>query len=49
MPFCGNCGQKSPPEMTEILADYQGEYFCSEECRDEKRQREEGLFGEYQG
>ena len=43
MPWCEQCGEKAPPEIHELLneSDYTGEYFCSDECRDIKRAREE--------
>lgn len=45
MPWCDNCGKKSPAELHEVLADYVGEYFCGEECRATKRAHEEKLGG----
>ncbi len=32
--YCDFCGKKSSPEIDEMLSDYEGEYFCDEECRE---------------
>lgn len=40
MVWCSNCGKRSPPEMDEVINEYNGEYFCSDECRNVKRGRE---------
>jgi len=37
MLFCDKCGAKASEELSEIVGNYSGEYFCSEECRDKQR------------
>lgn len=39
---CESCGARNPPEQDEYLAEYSGEYFCSDECRAKARRFEEG-------
>lgn len=41
---CEQCGAKNPPEQDEYLAEYSGEYYCSDECRQKSRDHEEGHF-----
>jgi len=44
---CENCGKPASKEMNQMLLEdnYSGDYFCSDECRDKKREREDGLLG----
>ena len=39
---CQNCGKQASPEINQMLLEdgYSGDYFCSDECRNERRSRE---------
>jgi hypothetical protein len=42
MPWCDTCGKKSPEEQNYIFeSGFDGDYFCSEECRLAQRAKEE--------
>lgn len=47
MPWCNTCGQKASPEIHKMLeeSNYNGDYFCNDECREKQRSREN--FGRY--
>ena len=45
MPWCENCGKKNPSEKDYVFEGYVGEYFCSEECRNNRRIGEEKIGG----
>jgi len=32
--YCDSCGKKSPEELDQLVENYSGEYYCSEECRE---------------
>lgn len=44
---CESCGARNPPEQDELLSDYNGEYYCSDECRAKSRRAEEGYLDNY--
>ena len=41
MPWCQNCGKRSPRESDYIFENYDGDYFCGDECREITRARQE--------
>lgn len=51
MTNCNNCGIQASPEIEEIISEgnYDGDYFCSDECRDFVRQRQSETYDKYEG
>lgn len=41
-----NCGKSPSNEVKAIMNenDYEGDYFCSDECRDEKRAKQGEIY-----
>ena len=44
---CYNCGKSASKDIEEVASEsnYDGDYFCSDECRNEVRDREDKLNG----